>query len=67
MILKTISGLVYIASSSPHFDFHGGDRIGDNLYTDTVIAIDVETGVKKWHYQIVKHDIWNYVSFKFKT
>lgn len=40
------TGIVYLASSSPHYDFYGGDRLGDNLYTDSVIALNAHTGEK---------------------
>ncbi|CAD5125057.1 DgyrCDS13300 [Dimorphilus gyrociliatus] len=54
------TGIVYMASSSPHYDFYGGDRLGDNLYTDSVIALNAHSGKKLWHQQFVKHDLWNY-------
>lgn len=56
------TGILYMASSSPHFDFYGGNRIGDNLYTDSVIALKAHSGVKLWHKQFVKHDLWDYVN-----
>jgi quinoprotein glucose dehydrogenase len=53
-------GLVYIPTDCPTNDYYGGDRPGDNLYGTSLIALDVETGVRAWHFQIVHHDIWNY-------
>jgi alcohol dehydrogenase (cytochrome c) len=41
-------------------DFYGGFRPGDNLFSTSLIALDVETGERRWHYQFVHHDIWNY-------
>ncbi|MEO7798503.1 MAG: pyrroloquinoline quinone-dependent dehydrogenase [Opitutaceae bacterium] len=53
-------GLVFVGTGSPGFDFHGGDRKGDNLFANCVIALDGRTGRRVWHYQIVHHDIWDY-------
>ena len=53
-------GLVYIVTNGPTIDYYGGFHPGDNLYSTSVIAIDVETGEREWHYQFVHHDIWNY-------
>jgi quinoprotein glucose dehydrogenase len=53
-------GLVYIPTNSPTIDYYGGHRPGDTLFGTSVIALDVKTGRRVWHYQLVKHDIWNY-------
>jgi quinoprotein glucose dehydrogenase len=53
-------GLVYIPTNGPTIDFWGGFHPGDNLYGTSLIALDVQTGERAWHYQIVHHDIWNY-------
>ncbi len=53
-------GLVYIPTNGPTIDYYGGFHPGDNLYGTSLIALDVETGERKWHYQMVHHDIWNY-------
>jgi glucose dehydrogenase len=53
-------GLVYFATNSATQDFYGGFRPGDNLFSSSIVALDVQTGERKWHYQMVKHDIWNY-------
>jgi quinoprotein glucose dehydrogenase len=53
-------GLVYIPTDTPTNDYYGGHRLGDNLYGTSLIAIDAKTGRKKWHFQMVHHDIWNY-------
>lgn len=42
------------------FDYYGGDRPGDNLYANSVVALDVDTGQMKWHFQVVHHDLWDY-------
>ena len=53
-------GLVYIPTNPPTIDFYGGFRPGDNLFGTSVIALDVQTGERVWHFQTVHHDIWNF-------
>ena len=53
-------GLVYIPTNGATVDFYGGFRPGDNLFGTSLIALDVKTGKRVWHYQMVHHDIWNY-------
>jgi glucose dehydrogenase len=53
-------GLVYIPTNPPTVDYYGGFSPGDNLFGTSLIAIDVETGERRWHFQLVHHDIWNY-------
>jgi quinoprotein glucose dehydrogenase len=53
-------GLVYLPATSPTFDFYGGDRPGANLYGNSVIALDGRTGERRWHFQTVHHDLWDY-------
>src|SRR5262249_34255664 len=53
-------GLVYLAVEDPTSDFYGGHRPGDNLYGDTLVCVDLKTGQRKWHFQIVHHPIWDY-------
>jgi quinoprotein glucose dehydrogenase len=52
-------GIVYIPTNSATVDFYGGFRPGDNLFSASVIALDVKTGKRVWHFQTVHHDIWN--------
>ncbi|MGH9672506.1 MAG: pyrroloquinoline quinone-dependent dehydrogenase [Bryobacteraceae bacterium] len=52
--------LVYWSVGNPAADFYGGSRKGDNLYTDSVVALDADTGKLKWHFQQVPHDVWDY-------
>jgi len=54
------NNLVYIPTNGATMDFYGGHRPGDNLFSTSLIALDVRTGQRKWHYQLVHHDIWNY-------
>ncbi len=53
-------GWVFAGIGSPSFDYWGGNRAGDNLFGNCVLALDALTGERKWHYQIVHHDIWDY-------
>jgi quinoprotein glucose dehydrogenase len=53
-------GLVYIPTNGPTIDFYGGFHPGDNLFGTSLIALDVKTGKRAWHFQLVHHDIWNY-------
>ena len=53
-------GLVYIPTNPPTLDFYGGFRPGDNLFGTSILALDVQTGERKWHFQFVHHDIWNF-------
>lgn len=52
--------LVYVTTDTPTNDYYGGDRLGDNLYGTSIIALDAQTGERVWHFQMVHHDIWNY-------
>jgi quinoprotein glucose dehydrogenase len=54
------NGIVYIPTNGATQDFYGGFRPGDNLFSTSLIALDVQTGERVWHYQLVHHDIWNY-------
>ena len=53
-------GLIYFAAGNPAPDLNGGVRAGDNLFSGSLLALDVHTGEYKWHYQFVHHDIWDY-------
>ena len=53
-------GLVYIPTNGATIDYFGGFRPGHNLFSTSVIALDVKTGKRVWHQQLVHHDIWNY-------
>ena len=55
-------GLVYFSTGNAGPDFYGGGRPGDNLFAVSIVAIDVETGEYRWHYQQVHHDIWDFDS-----
>jgi quinoprotein glucose dehydrogenase len=53
-------GLVYLPGSCPTNNFFGGARPGDNLYGNALIALDVTTGERRWHFQFVHHDVWDF-------
>jgi quinoprotein glucose dehydrogenase len=53
-------GLIFLPTSSPSPDFYGGNRAGDNHYTDSVVALDGATGRVVWSFQTVHHDVWDY-------
>jgi quinoprotein glucose dehydrogenase len=52
--------LVFLPTGSPSPDFYGGERRGDNLYANSLVALRASTGERVWHYQFVHHDIWDY-------
>ena len=52
-------GMVFAATGSASYDFYGANRLGDNLYANSVIALDAKTGQRLWHYQVLKHDVWD--------
>ena len=53
-------GLVYVPVGMPLMDEYGGHRPGSNLYGNSIVAIDAKTGQRRWHFQMVHHDIWDY-------
>ena len=53
-------GYVYLPTGTTTNDYYGADRIGDNLFSETLIAVDVETGQRMWHFQAVHHGLWDY-------
>jgi quinoprotein glucose dehydrogenase len=52
-------GIVYMPFGAPSVDQYGGDRPGDNLYSSSIVAADASTGKYLWHFQVVRHDIWD--------
>jgi quinoprotein glucose dehydrogenase len=53
-------GYVYLPVSTPSNDYYGGHRPGDGLYGESLVCLDAKTGRKVWHYQIVRHGLWDY-------
>ena len=52
-------GVIYLPISGPAANYWGGDRPGSNLFANSIVAVDIETGEYKWHYQTVHHDLWD--------
>lgn len=59
MSLDAARGIVYVPTGSAVMDFYGGDRLGNDLYADSLLALDAATGKLLWHFQEVHHDIWD--------
>src|SRR3984893_7058165 len=59
MALDPTRGILYAPTGSAAFDFYGADRVGDDLFANTLLALNAETGERLWHFQGVKHDIWD--------
>ena len=53
-------GMVFLPIGSASYDFYGGDRPGNNLFANSVVALDARTGKRVWHYQLIHHDLWDY-------
>ena len=53
-------GLVFLPTEMPTGDYYGGHRPGKNLFSDSLVALDLKTGKRKWHYQFIEHDIWDW-------
>jgi quinoprotein glucose dehydrogenase len=53
-------GYVYLPFSTPANDYYGGHRHGDNLFSESLVCVDARTGRRVWHYQIVRHGLWDY-------
>jgi quinoprotein glucose dehydrogenase len=59
MTVDIARGIVYIPTGSATPDFYGGDRVGANLFANSLIALDALTGRRRWHFQTVHHDLWD--------
>ncbi len=59
MAVDEEKGVIYIPTGSAAPDFYGGDRLGSNLYANSLVALDANTGSYKWHFQFTHHDIWD--------
>jgi len=60
MTVDPDAGLAYLPVESPTSDYYGGERPGDNLFGESLVAVDMNTGKMKWYFQIVHHPIWDY-------
>ncbi|MDX1385145.1 MAG: pyrroloquinoline quinone-dependent dehydrogenase, partial [Thermoanaerobaculia bacterium] len=54
------TGWVYLPLGTPTSDYYGGHRPGDNLYAESLVALDAATGERQWHFQAVRHGLWDY-------
>ncbi len=52
-------GMVFFATGSASYDFYGANRVGDNLFANSIVALDANTGRRIWHFQGLKHDLWD--------
>jgi quinoprotein glucose dehydrogenase len=59
MALDERRGIVYIPTGSAASDFYGADRLGDNVFANSLLALDANTGERIWHFQVVRHDMWD--------
>ena len=59
MALDARRGILYVPTGSAAFDFYGGNRVGDDLYANCLLALNAETGKLMWYFQGVRHDIWD--------
>lgn len=59
MCLDEKRGLVFVPTGSAAFDFYGSNRLGDNLFANSLIALNAKTGERVWHFQAVRHDLWD--------
>ena len=60
MTVDEENGIAFVGFGSPRFDFYGGDRKGNNLFANSLVAIDARTGKRRWHFQTIHHDLWDY-------
>jgi quinoprotein glucose dehydrogenase len=58
--IDTKRGIVFVPTGSPTYDYYGADRVGANLFADCLLALDVRTGKRLWHFQTVHHDLWDF-------
>ncbi|MEX2601208.1 MAG: PQQ-binding-like beta-propeller repeat protein, partial [Balneolaceae bacterium] len=52
--------IVYLPTGSPTYDYYGGDRLGDNLFSNSIVALNARTGERIWHFQTIHHDLFDY-------
>ena len=60
MSLDEKRGLLYMPVTTPSNDFYGARRKGQGLFADSIVCLDITTGLRKWHYQLVHHGLWDY-------
>lgn len=57
--VDTARGILYVLFDSPQWERWGGDRLGNNLFGNSIVALDIKTGKRLWHFQVVHHDLWD--------
>ncbi len=60
MVVDEVRGIVYLGVGTPSNDYYGGHRLGDNLYAESLLAVNARTGELVWHFQTVHHGLWDY-------
>jgi len=60
MTVDTKRGILYMPVGAPTYDRWGGDRLGANLFSSSIVALDAKTGQRRWHFQTVHHDVWDF-------
>jgi len=60
MSLDAERGLLYLPVGTPSNDYYGGQRLGDNLFAESIVCLDARTGERVWHFQTVRHGLWDY-------
>jgi quinoprotein glucose dehydrogenase len=60
MTVDTKRGILYLPVGAPTYDRWGGDRLGANLFSSSIVAVDASTGKRVWHFQTVHHDVWDF-------
>ncbi|MEJ2089442.1 MAG: PQQ-binding-like beta-propeller repeat protein [Gammaproteobacteria bacterium] len=60
MAVDEARGIVYVPTGAPSYHFHGANRQGDNLFANSLIALDARTGERLWHFQAIHHDLWDW-------
>ena len=60
MTIDAELGMAYLPVEMPTNDYYGGHRLGDNLFSDSLVALDLETGERKWYFQTTHHDVWDW-------
>ena len=53
-------GYLYLPTESATNDWYGGHRLGDNLFAESIVCLDIRTGERIWHYQLIHHGLWDY-------
>ena len=60
MVADPARNLVFVPTGSPNHDYYGGERLGNNLFANSIVALRADTGERVWHFQTVHHDLWDY-------